>query len=124
MKLTDITCKLGVSKKHGIGVLTFKDIKKGDKMYVNQISSDWYSPKDLEELDPEIKEYIIERWPAILDNSDFVYPFDILVCYLNHSDKPNYDPMTDLALEDIKKGKEVFEDYGKYKDRLLKKTIA
>jgi len=30
---------------------------------------------------------------------------------MNHSDPPNYDPVTDLALADIPKGEEVFEDY-------------
>jgi len=121
MKLSDITCCLGASKIHGIGVFTLKDVKKGDKLHINLVTNDWYSPIELGSVSPEIKNYLIERWPTILDGSDFVYPFDILPCYLNHSDKPNYDPMTDLALEDIKKGKEVFEDYGKYKDRLLKK---
>lgn len=119
MHLADITCKLGVSKVQGIGVIALKNIKEGDKMWLGALDNEWYGPTDCEGLNPDIKQYLIEHWAPIETGSDFVYPFDILTCYLNHSDKPNYDPLTDTALRNIKKGEEVFEDYGKYKDLLL-----
>ena len=37
----------------------------------------------------------------------------MLTSYLNHSDDPNYNAITDTALRDIKTGEEVTVDYKK-----------
>ena len=34
-----------------------------------------------------------------------------LLMFINHSDKPNYDLVSDTALKDIKKGEELVGDY-------------
>lgn len=119
MKLSDITCRLGVSSINGIGVFALRDIKKGEKMYCGELFSDWFTAEDLKKEPQYIQDYITERWPSVIDKSDFVYPFDILVCYMNYSDYPNYDSKTDTATRDIYKGAEVTEDYGKYKKSIL-----
>ncbi len=110
MNLGDIKVKLAPSKIHGIGVFALKDIKKGEKLYCQEFS-EWYSPKEIENLELEIKQYILERWPSIINGSAFGYPFEITVCYMNHSDDPSYEAKTDLAIKDIPKDSEVFEDY-------------
>ena len=34
-----------------------------------------------------------------------------MLAFMNHSNSPNYNSVTDMMLRDAKKGEEVFEDY-------------
>ena len=66
---------------------------------------------DFDKLFPEVKRIILERWPSIVNGSKFICPDARLLSFMNHSDFPNYDPVTDQALCDIIKGDEILENY-------------
>jgi|TARA_Y100000310_G_scaffold335706_1_gene418428 SET domain-containing protein len=115
-KLNDIVwCKLGASSIDGVGVFAIRDIPKGQKLYcegredITLIQSD-----NLEQLLPEIKEIILQRWPLAEKGDYFFNPNDDarLLSFINHSNDPNYNVDNDTALKDIKKGEEITEYYG------------
>ena len=103
---------LGRSNIHGIGVITLRDIHKGEIMYADRMPKIYKIPYgSFDKLFPEIKYVIMERWPNVIHNQPFVYPDARWLSFMNHSEKPNYDPITDTAIRFIKKGEEIFEDY-------------
>jgi len=103
---------LGVSKVHGIGVIALRDIKKGETIYADKMPNVFSIPfEDLDKLYPEVREMILDRWPSIVNGSDFIYPDARLVSFMNHSFEPNYDPETDTALKDIREDEEITENY-------------
>src|SRR3990167_2548635 len=113
-----VKCKLAPSNIHGIGVFAIRDIKKGEKLYVQPAL--WTRPTwftltlaALEEIPPEVREIIMGRWPQVVNGRYFMSPnFDQrLLAFMNHSDIPNYDEKEDTALRDIKAGEEIFENY-------------
>ena len=115
-----VKCRLGPSKVHGVGVVTLRDIKKYEQLYcVNRVKPTLYTvaftelERQLKDTHPEILQLILDRWPRTVNGQAFISPnYDArLTCFMNHSDTPNYDPVTDLALADIPKGEEVFENY-------------
>lgn len=113
---TEIRCKLGQSKIHGVGVFAIRDIKSGEKCYIMpKGEAKWYqvSWTNLNKLFPEVRDIIKQRWASIINGSMFLSPNDdtMLILYMNHSDNPNFDTHTDLALKDIKAGEEITEDY-------------
>ena len=73
---------------------------------------------DASKLRPEIRKIIMQRWPITKDGNPFLSPNDdaLLISFLNHSDKPNYDKFKDEAFTDIEKNEEITEDYGEYKE--------
>ena len=108
----EVWCKTGVSSVAGVGVIAIRDIPKGQRMFCNS----WERKllyKMPDDLLPEIREIILERWPYARENY-YVSPNDDarLLSFMNHSTCPNYDKYTDTALRDITKGEEIFEDYG------------
>lgn len=111
-----VKVKLASSKIHGVGVVAMRNIRKGDRLYCFPNTRPYWftlTYANLTKLLPEIRELILERWPSVVDGSHFLSPNDMswLICFLNHSDDPNYDPKTDTATRDIKKGEEIFENY-------------
>jgi len=103
---------LGVSKVHGIGVIALRDIMKGEKIYADRMSKLYHIPYgSFGKLFPEVRKIILERWPHVVSNEGFIYPDARLLSFMNHSDTPNYDPVTDCALTDIPANSEIFEDY-------------
>lgn len=116
-----VKCTVAPSRIHGVGVFALRDIKKGERMYIRwttDMPSHWYtlSYSDLSRFDrsyPEIKEIILARYPCVINNCQFLSPnYDAkMICFVNHSDTPNYNELTDIALKDISKGEEVCEDY-------------
>ena len=115
-----VKCRLGLSKVHGVGVITLRDIKRGEQLYcVNRVKPVLYTvtftelEQQLKDTHPEILQLILDRWPRIVNGEAFISPnYDArLTSFMNHSDTPNYDPVADLALADIPKGEEVLEDY-------------
>ena len=113
---SETKCRLGVSKIHGVGVFAIQDIKCGDKLglHPRQIAKWYHIPwGSLSKLYPEVKEIILDRWPSVINGSEFLAPNDdtIMLLYVNHSEEANYLAKTDQALIDIKKGQEIVEDY-------------
>jgi len=104
--------RLAPSKVHGIGVFAMRDIKKGEKVYADAIHQMHDVPyKQFTRIRPEIVELILERFPRVVEGSQFMCPDTLMQIYMNHSDKPNYDNKTDKALRKIKEDEEIFEDY-------------
>lgn len=116
-KLNSIKATLGVSKIQGIGVVAIRDIFKGEKVYADELPNVFHIPVgSLGKIVPEVKDIILARWPNIIHGAPFISPDARLLSFMNHSDTPNYDPYTDMATKDIKKGEEVTEDYRIVKD--------
>lgn len=116
-----VKCTLAPSAVHGIGVFAIRDIRKGERLYCVPEKPVRYQLKSLDGLREEIRELIIQRWPRAVHQEPFLSPNNDarLVSFMNHSDEPNYDPKTDLALRDIAQGEEILEDYALYKALLL-----
>ena len=96
-----------------------KNIKKGEKMYQIGIPNAFDVPyKKFDKLKPYVREQLLQFFPFKVTEKDkepinFWYPVNSMQAYINHNDEPNYDPFEDVALKDIKKGDEIFEDYRK-----------
>ncbi len=110
----DVVCHIKPSPINGIGVFALKDIKKGEKLHCIFDPRQMYSiPYErFNELRPEVRQLICERYPNVTKGEKFLSPNDdqILTSFINHSDEPNYD-QDDTALTDIRAGEEITEDY-------------
>lgn len=121
--IQSVKCKLAPAS-HGVGVVAIKDIKKGEQCHCQPfVPPYWYTVpysflRKRLETHKEILQLILERQPNVINGERFMSPnYDQrLLSFMNHSDTPNYDPATDLALADIKAGEELFEDYRTVKD--------
>lgn len=112
-----VTVELKPSPVHGVGVFAVRDLKAGEQLFMNIMPFPFKVPyKKLTNNVPSyVHDTLIDRWPHIKDGEVFVYPDARYVAYCNHSNEPNYDALTDVALRDIEKGEEIFEDYRKIK---------
>ena len=107
-----VKVKVAPSKIHGVGLFALRNISKGEKMYGDHFPVMYNIPYDsFDKLLPEVKEYLLERWPQVINGSLFAYPDTHLQAFCNHSFKPNYDAKEDIALKDIQEGQEITEDY-------------
>lgn len=107
-----VKLKLAPSKIHGVGVFATRDIEIGEKLYADHMPNVYrLSQGNLSKLFPHVKQQLIERWPLILQGGPFLYPDTPFLTYMNHSNEPNYDAKSDLALTTIQAGDEVTEDY-------------
>jgi SET domain-containing protein len=118
--LNDMVCtEIRPSKIHGVGIFALRDIKKGEKMYQIGIPNTFDVPYSwFKKMKPYVKDTILQFFPfkTMEDKKEpinFWYPVNSMQAYINHSDKPNYDPMEDKALKNIKEGDEITEDYTK-----------
>ena len=104
--------RLAPSVIHGVGVVAMRHIKKGEKLYTDIIPHQLDIPYDkLKNLEPEIRQIVLEQFPQVVNGSHFLYPTTKFSAYLNHADTPNYDAKEDKALRSIKAGVEITEDY-------------
>lgn len=107
-----VKTKIVPSKIHGVGVVAIRDIKKGEKLYTDVIPHQLDVPyAQIKKLNKDIRDILLGHFPLIAKGSHFWYPVNHMAAYLNHSDTPNYDAKKDIALQDIKKGEEITEDY-------------
>ena len=114
-----VWCTIAPSPVHGVGVFAIRDIPKGQKLNCQNISRMGVLriiPSELENLLPEIKKLILQRWPIVTTTGYFQSPNDdvFLLAFMNHSETPNYDKVNDITLRDVKKGEEIFEHYGDF----------
>lgn len=107
-----VKIRIAPSKIHGVGVFALRNIAKGQKLNADNLPKVFtLSPTNLKKLFPEIREFILERWPLILSGSKFVYPTERILSFMNHSDNENYNPFTDTLIKPVKKGEEITENY-------------
>lgn len=116
-----VKCKIAPSAIDGVGVFAIRDIAEGERLYVRwtkDLPAHRYtlSFSDLGKFDrsyPEVKELILAHYPCVVNGCQFLSPnYDAkMICFVNHSDNPNYDELMDTALRDIKKGEEITENY-------------
>lgn len=119
IKMVNETIKLRIapSPVHGVGVFAIRDIKKGERIYMDAMPQMLDIPyKDFKDIKPEIVELIMDRFPLVVKGSQFMVHETLMQMYLNHSETPNYDNKTGKALKKIKKGEEIFEDYKQIED--------
>lgn len=111
--LNDIVkVKIAPSAIHGVGVVAMRDIKKGEKLYLDSVPHAFDVPyKEFKRLNPEVSEILLGHWPQVVNGSHFLYPVTKMTAYLNHSVEPNYDAREDKTLRKIKAGEEIVEDY-------------
>ena len=115
----EVKCALRPSRVAGIGVFAIKYIRKGERCYcAPRLIPRFYDLtfSQLDDLVPEVKELILQRWASVVNQSLFMSPNDDahLLMFINHSPDPeeiNYDVATDTALKDIPRNTELFEDY-------------
>lgn len=112
----NVKCKIGPSKIHGVGVIAIRKINKGEQLHCKpKPMARWYDVpySRFDEIVPEIREIILQRWASVVNGSHFLSPNEdaIMLVFMNHSDNPNYDVATDCAIKDIAEGEEVLEDY-------------
>lgn len=111
---TYVKTRIAPSPIHGVGVFAMRTIPKGQKLYTDIAPRFYNLPfENFDKLNPEIRQIILERFPAIVKGSAFVYPDTRIQAFMNHSDTPNYDAVNDVALSTIHKGEEITEDYRK-----------
>lgn len=111
---TYVLTKIAPSKIHGVGVFALQDIAMGDTLYADMMTKVFTLPyKDFDNVKPQVKQMILERWPQIVNGSAFMYPDTRVQAFMNHSDDANYDAINDVMLIDVKAGEEITEDYRK-----------
>lgn len=113
---TYVLTRIAPSKIAGVGVFALRDIPEGSKLYTDMAMRMYNLPYHyFQYLRAEVKQILLERWPQIVNGSNFIYPDTRIQAFMNHSDKPNYDAVNDITLKNIKKGDEITEDYRKIK---------
>ena len=115
-----VKVKIGVSKVEGVGIIAIRDIAKGQKLgCYPEFFKNGYKWFDLpyanrNKLLPEVRDLILERWPSWRNGSHFLSPNEMcfMITWMNHSIKnENYDVGPDMAIKDIKRGEEIYENY-------------
>ena len=113
------------SGTHGIGVFAVKDIPKGCREMFSKAMGEWSTiPRnEIDELPSHAKD-IVENY-CLYDEENYFVPaqgFKVmdLSLFLNHSDIPNIISANDgeyfETITAIKKGEELFVDYGEMVD--------
>ena len=113
------------SGTHGIGVFAVKDIPKGCREMFSKAMGEWATipGKEIDELPAHAKD-IVENY-CLYDEENYFVPaqgFKVmdLSLFLNHSDTPNIISVNDgeyfETIKEIKKGEELFVDYGEIVD--------
>src|SRR3990167_9465744 len=113
---SEVRCTLRPSRIEGIGVFAIQYIRKGERCYcAPNLIPKFYNLTftQLDDLVPEVKELVLSRWPSVVNQSLFQNPNDDakLLMFMNHSEEPNYDAVSDTALRDISKNRELTENY-------------
>ena len=107
-----VKVKVQPSPVRGVGLFALRDISKGQKLYATSLPVFYNLPySHFSKLFPEVQQFLLERFPRVVEGEIFAYPDSFLQSFMNHNSNPNYDNETDTALRDIKAGEEIFEDY-------------
>lgn len=118
-RLEKVYCRLAPSPIHGVGVFAIRDIPKGTNPFNNSFMAQEaivVNKNKMKDLDPEILSLLHDFHPTSDPNQQIVSNFPnqpIWSNYINYTDNPNIELMTDgewVTLRDIKKGEELLED--------------
>lgn len=110
---------------HGIGVFAIRDIPVGCREMFSKEMGEWttVTRRDVDELPAQAKE-IVENY-CLYDEANYFIPAKgfktmDLSLFLNHSENPNIISVNDgeyfETIREIKKGEELFVDYGEIVD--------
>lgn len=107
-----VLVRIAPSKVHGVGVFALRDIPAYEKLYADITPVLYTLPySSFGKLFPEVKQFLLERWPQIVNGSRFCYPDTRIQAFMNHSNQANYDAFNDEMLMDVKTGEEITENY-------------
>lgn len=118
-RLEKVYCRLAPSPIHGVGVFAIRDIPKGTNPFNNSFMAQEAvitSKNKIKDLGPEIMSLLHDYHPTSETDKQIVSNFPnqlIWTNYINYTDDPNIELMTDgewKTLRDIKKGEELLED--------------
>jgi hypothetical protein len=118
-KLTDterlneeVKTRIAPSKIHGVGEFALRDLHKGEKLYADRFPVIYRTKHAFFGwLRPEVSKLLLERWPNIVNGSQFMWPDTNIQAYMNHSEDANYDAVNDVMLKSVKEGEEITENY-------------
>lgn len=127
--LKNTFCRIKPSAISGVGVFAIRDIPADTNIFIGQGKQQWHtiSMKDLEFLDPEVKQmiddfFVIEKDKTVRIPEGGLNGMDISN-FLNHSDNPNVRPIAGedesisigfISLRSIKKGEEITVSYSSF----------
>lgn len=107
-----VLVRIAPSKIAGVGVFAIRDLKKGTKLYADNIPRVFdLSYGNFSKLWPEVKQILLEQFPNIVNGSAFVWPTTRYMAYMNHSENYNYIAEDDELIKDVKAGEEITENY-------------
>ena len=107
-----VLTRIAPSKVQGVGVFAMRDIPKGTILHADAAPHLYkLRYEHFDKLREEVRELLLERWPQVVNGSNFLYPDMRIKAFMNHSGEPNYSNSTDIVIKDIQKGEEIFEDY-------------
>lgn len=116
---TEVYCRLGISKVHGIGVFALRNIPKGAKPLVSliKIKEFDFTKKEIKKLPASVRKEV--EMFCYYDSKKYMVPSIGLnsmnmAFYMNHSKEPNVRYLKNgdiVALKRIKTDEELFFDY-------------
>jgi SET domain-containing protein len=113
-------CKvyLGVSEINGIGVFVACNLKKGEKIFLDDLDNFIYIEKEEFDLMSESMQILIRKYAIWMNDESYYVDRDLrkpeLSMYLNHSTNPNLDSVTYLPIRDIEIGEELTVNYHEF----------
>ena len=112
----EVKVRVAPSKIHGVGVFPLRPLKRGERLYAGNLPSLYKTPyARFWMLNPEVRQYLLERWPNVINGSSFVYPEGNIQAFMNHANEPTYNAESDTLLTDLTVDDEITEDYKKIK---------
>ena len=121
---SEVWCRLGPSKIHGVGVFAIRDIPTNTIIQLSpkkHIDSDTYnlrivlSETEWKKVNPEIRKIILDRNCYLKDFDVQGYEIEHpnthqeFICFMNHSDNPNSNGYSTNRI--VKAGEEITEKY-------------
>ncbi len=89
---TNVYCRVGVSKIHGVGLIAITGIPKDTIIFTGKEPPSEIVPKDIVDALPNAQKQLYSDF-AVLDGENYICPSDLseltVGWFFNHSDKPN-----------------------------------
>lgn len=114
---SEVWCRLGPSKIHGVGVIAIRDIPSGTSIVRKSIGSITFTKPEWLQIDPAIKLILLDRncflqdWGGHAFVSDHPNSHQDFIVHMNYSATPNMNFGGTRTIRDIKAGEELTENY-------------